>query len=259
MEGSDTYDFEEIEKYINGELEGGTLKDFEQRMQVDPDFAEQVETVRQLPSALYQIEKDQLSDQVKRWMKSEESSPAKPDRKKVASIITMRRIMRVAIMLIVVVGAVSIWYFSESEDLNQLSATYLAQHFQDPVVLRGSLDEAWEEAIESYVADDFESMIEQMTPIIEEGSPTAEQHFYYALAHLYAEPADDDKALVHFKKTEQMDGETYAEDIAWYRALIYVRRGEMEEGRNQLQKVAESNRYKHDAQDLLEKLNKKIK
>ena len=64
MNRPDTYTVEYIERYLRGELNEEELTQFEAQMRKDETLADKIERVKNLPSDLYDIEKERLSNQV---------------------------------------------------------------------------------------------------------------------------------------------------------------------------------------------------
>jgi len=256
MEQPDSYDIELIERYINGDLIGDELNNFEARMKADQKLTEEVNKVGNLPGGLQVVEKNRLAKEVKKWMAAEsEVEEPTPTKQKPAKQLYLR-IMGVAAVAILFLLATGIFPLPfAGPNLGAQAQNLLDKHHRGPVVLRASSDDQWGQAIQSYNNGDFDQMIIYMKSIMESGNATAEQNFYFALAHLYAKPEQFDIALSYLKQTEDQDSKTYAEEIAWYRGLIFISREEEGKAKSELSKIISSGKYGENAIDLLKDLN----
>ena len=257
MEKPDHLEIEKIERYLNGELKGDELKAFEQNLEEDQELAQKVEDMRRLPEELEAIEKERLAAQVKAWMSEEDQTESgasdKPKESKRTKVLTWK-VRAIAAVFVLVVIAAGMWLLPSTQGLDVLSEQYLAQHYQDPIVLRASLDDNWEQAIELYRGDQFEEMMDEMSSWIENAGSTAEQLLYFALANSYSDSPNFDVALDYLRRTEQKDSTTYAEVIAWNRALIFIRREELGKAKTELDKIKGSREFGDRANKLLEAL-----
>ena len=68
--------YEYIEKFINGELTGPELNEFRQKMDTDPDFAQEVELHKNVHSALSNAEKQNLANTLKELNSKYSQRPA---------------------------------------------------------------------------------------------------------------------------------------------------------------------------------------
>lgn len=253
MENSDSFDIELIERYINGELNSEELNNFEALVKEDPLLADKVNQLRALPAGLQAVEKDRLAKEIKKWMTAEnEAEVIIPEEKKTSKQLYFRIISVAAILMLLffVTGLFDFPFLGSN--LGIKAQNFIDQHHQGPLVLRASTDDQWEQAIEHYADDDFDQMIVLMKPIIESGNATAEQYFYFGLAYLYKKPAQYDLALEYLSQTEKKDASTYAEEIAWYRALVFIRDDKNEKAKAELLQIISSKRYGKDAGELLE-------
>ncbi|MEM9546582.1 MAG: hypothetical protein AAGA77_11455 [Bacteroidota bacterium] len=253
MEKPDHLEIERIERYLNNEMENEERVAFEQKMQNDADFVQKVEAMRSLPNELALIEKDRLAKQVKMWRTEERQGEAVVEVKpKNTTKVLSLRFRAIAAVLVLVIIAAGMWLIPASSSLDSLSSEYLTQHYQDPVVLRAATDTHWESAIERYRGDQFDQMIREMKGWIDDAGATAEQLLYFALANSYANGPNFDVALDYFRRTEQLDSTAYTEVIAWNRALIFIRRQELDKAKAELDQIQGSREFGERANDLLD-------
>ena len=256
MERLNIYDIKHIERYLQGEMEEDELKHFENELKKSATLKDKVDKVKSLPSNLYLLEKDRLSNQVKDWMRTDKkSSQLLPGNEK-SKRFRQLRIVGIAASIIALVFVTGYWLLPYSnQNLNSITQNHITQYHKSPIVLRASSDERWESAIQSYRNGNFNQMIVQMRPIMEGREITVEQQFYFALAHLYSQPAQPNEALFYFNQIKQQDDSMYSEEISWYQALIYIQREEFDKARLELIKIKNSNQFGSDAEDLLKVLN----
>ena len=248
-------DIEAIERYLNGEMTGEELIHFEKRMEEDQQLFANVEEIKNLPDSLLDIEKERLSDQVKSWMKAEEETEPKVKELNQKPRVKYLRVAGIAAACIAILFVAGLWLLPFSnQGPNALASNYLSELHHSAVVLRTSTNEQWERSIQAYQNGQFEQMITLMTSLIQNENVTAEQQFYFALAHIYKQREDLDTALLYFGKTEEQDATTYAEELAWYRALIHLKRNENEEVKEELLKISGSNKYGEKVERLMSEL-----
>lgn len=255
MDKPNKYDIEQIEQYLRGEMKGKELEDFEQTMKEDSALVNQVESIKTLPNNLFLLEKERLKAQTKKWIASEKELDLSDHKGKNQKNNRLYKYIGASAAAIAIVVMASLWMFNSNQNLNSRTESLIAQYHKGPVTLRASSDKDWEGAIQSYANRNFNQMINQMTPIIEKNGATTEQLFYFALAHLYTNPEQYDKALSYFNQAESQDASSYAEEIAWYRALIFIQKEEFGKAKTELQKIKSSSRYGVEAESLLEVLS----
>jgi len=256
MNRPDTYTIEDIERYLRGELTGDELSLFEAQMSKDKALADKVENIKNLPTGLYDLEKERLSDQVKDWIKTDGASDEPSKREEGRT--WFKKYGKGAIAVVFLIFLATMVYLldhNSSQNIETRTQQYIAQIHKSPTVLRAASDDQWEMAIQHYRNKDFDQMKSQMKQIIERENATAEQKFYFALAHLYSQPAQFDEALSYFSQVEAQDASIYAEEIAWYRALIHIQLKEDEKARSELVKIESSNQFGSKAKVLLEEMN----
>lgn len=252
MEKPNFTNIEYIEKYLSGALSKEEVEEFEQELETNLELKEMVESVENLPNDLLEIEKNRLSQNVKAWMNEDkkEVKDVPQDKKPIISI--KRRILSVAAIFLLVISAT--WFYT-SNSLDSKAQAFINTYHSNPIALRAMVDDRWEMAAESYTKRDFVTMRDQMDDWIEEDESTAEQLFYYALANLYSN--DDAKhsiALDYLSQTEQKDPTTYQEEIAYYRALIYIKEEKYQKAKIELKQIEHSSTYGENAKDLLSKI-----
>ena len=259
MDTPDQKQMEYIERYLNNELPDQERITFDAEVQSNDALREQVDWVRNLPKALFSMEKERLSEQVKNWM--DDKSPAdqypiqnaKPEPNN-----SFFRVLRIASSVAAVFLVVFLaWFFlGSNKTLVQQTNEHIALHHTDPVILRGNQKEEWKHAIQLYKERDFDNMIGTMQALVNDPNASLEQLFYLGLAHLYTTPPALDSTLYYFSLTTQKDALTYKEDIDWYTSLVYIKQGEMEKARALLDAIqVGSSKYKEQASSLIQQLS----
>lgn len=234
-----------IEKYLYKELSEAELQAFEQRMDNDADFADEVE----LRSVIFAKTKSDFKQQLKAaHQKAEENSTTKS----IAKLTPLYYLKRIAAVLILGVLAFLLYQsFGEFNAVNSVD-TYLAETHAAPTVLMGENGNvaAWKAARDAYQKGEYQrtiSEIEKITP------PNTEQQFYLGLAYLYNN--NYDKSIAQFESVIPQNNINYSPTSKWYVSLAYLKNNQAEQAKKYLQQIVTDKSWNYQkAQKLLDSL-----
>jgi len=182
-----------IEKYLYEELSEAEIQEFEQRLDSDAEFANEVE----LRSVIFAKTKSDFKQQLKAaHQKAQENPTSKPTTK----ITPLYYLKRIAAVLILGVLAFLLYDSLGTPDTSNLVDNHIAQTHIAPKTLMGENDDAaaWKAARNAYQKEDYKATIRESEKIT---SPTIEQQFYLGLAYLYDK--NYDKSIVQLESIIQ--------------------------------------------------------
>jgi len=233
-----------IEKYLYEELSEVEMQAFEQRLDSDAEFADEV----QLRSVLFAKTKSDFKQQLKvAHQKAQENPGSKPP----AKITPLYYIKRIAAVLILGVFAFLLYHSLGSSGATNLVDNHIAQTHDAPATLMGDNDNtaAWKAARNAYRKGDYEVSIREIEKIAPLNN---EQQFYLGLAYLYN--GNYDKSITQFEPIIQQNNIDYSPTSSWYISLAYLKNNQPEQAKKYLQQIQEGTWKYKEAQKLLDTL-----
>ncbi len=230
-----------IEKYLYKELSEAEVQEFEQRMDSDTDFADEVE----LRSVIFAKAKSDFKQQLKAAHQKTQENPALKPTAKIRPLYYLKR--AAAVLIFGVLAYLVYDYFTPS-----LLDTYMAQTHTAPTTFAGENDDAvaWKAAKSAYKNNDYELTARKIEKI---KSPNTEQQFYLALAYLYGE--NYDKSITQFETIIQQNNINYSPASKWYISLAYLKNNQAKQAKKYLQQIVKDKSWKYEeAQKLLNRL-----
>ncbi len=222
-----------IEAYLNNELLGDALLNFEKSLLNDPDLAVEVSLHRQIRGFVKENEVDNLKGQVKGWLAEENDYKEEIilNSQQSKSVFSINLIAKIAAGLVIVAGLS--WYFftnkSSQPSGNQFYAELISQN---PSQLQGADDRAlWAQA---YREKNYKKTI---SFLLAKKNPTPEESYYLGLAL----SADNqlEKAVAQLSQN-QITESVYSEKAEWAKALIYLKLYKKTEAKLLLKKIENS-------------------
>ena len=236
-----------IEKYLYKELSEAEVQEFEQRMESDTDFADEVE----LRSVIFAKTKSDFKQQLKAaHQKAEENPIIRP----IVKLTPLYYLKRIAAVLILGVFVFLLYRSTGSSDTADMVTLHIAQTHTAPTTLLGENDNAvaWKAAKNAYQKGDYKATATEIEKIT---SPDTEQQFYLALAYLYNK--NYDKSIAKFESIIQQNNINYSPTSKWYVSLAYLKNNQAAAAKKYLQEIVKDKSWKYqEAQNLLNKLPK---
>jgi len=232
-----------IEKYLYEDLSEVELQEFEQRLDSDTDFADEV----QLRSVIFAKTKSDFKQQLKAAHQKAQENPT-------PKIRPLYYLKRIAAVLILGVLAFVLYRSAGSSDTADMVALHITQTHDAPTTLMGENDEAaaWKAAKDAYQKGNYEATIREIEKI---KSPKTEQQFYLGLAYLYNK--NYDKSTAQFESVIQQNNINYSSTSKWYISLAYLKNKQLEVAKTYLQQIVKDKSWKQkEAQKLLDSLPK---
>lgn len=247
-------DFEKSEwtdLYLKGKLIGKDLKAFEKALQEDEDFANKVALLKEVRAAIsekgiidFRKKLDQISAEVKNANRLKRT------------ILPARRILTTAAVIIgLLIGAYFIYDFFLRKPLS-IEQLY-ADNFSVPELTsptsRGISNQKWEYVIKLYNSGKYGQALDSINTYTPSQLDVDIATYYQGLGYIYL--MMDQPAAVIEALDLSFDALKSGE-IAWYRALAYLKLKEIDQAILQLELVMQygSTNRKKDARSLISKL-----
>lgn len=238
---------EYIDNYFKGEAPPDQKLQFEQRVLVDKEFAEEVSFYL----STIQVLRDENAVQKKKLF-SEIYHGAPP----VRQITPVRRLWpyvasAAAVLIAVFLG---LYIFMQPEP-SKLADDYLKEHLQTMSMEMGSNADSIQQGKDLYNNKDYQASLQMFELIMQNDTANYEAKELAGIVALKLK--DFDKALLYFQQ-EAKNNNLHVNPGKFYQALTYMKRnqqGDEELARNLLQEVVNKKlAYSEDAVQLLEKL-----
>lgn len=241
---------EYIDDYFNRKLTTEEIKQFEDKITIDQDFAEQV--------AFYisakQLLKEEAIKEKKEWFRQLaaqhnifEQSQKAPVRK-----MFVYKLSAAAAVLVIIFSA---WYFlfNKPVDTQQLADKYIQQKFTTLSVRMGTSLDSVQQALRIYNDGQLDTSLKMFEAIIQKDSSNFEAKKDAGIVYLRL--GNYDKALQYFQQLENYT--LNSNPAALYHALTIMKRnrpGDREQARQLLQQIVTNDlEGKETAQDWLNK------
>ena len=218
---SDQNLYEKIEAYLNGELEGSILSEFELQLKNDKELAAQVELFKDVDDAI----KDKSTLDFQKLVADQGNaflSDSKPTQPVVKKINSFRYLIAAACTLLVMAAIFLLLKPSTSS-----SQELYAQHYEIFVLdenVRSTIsnDSDFDLAVENYQNERYDKAIELFKNILDDDPSDMITTFYLAHSYINNSTDDFDMARVNFEMVVQEGNSIYVPDSKWYLALIHL-------------------------------------
>ena len=247
---------EKIELYLTGKLKDGELEEFEQTLESDEDFAQDVEIMRDLEEAMddFEYEKD-LSNKLKFLGKKYITEDTLKE-VKTARIIPMYKkkwFVAATVLLIVVAGGLFFQNALQLKSDANLFATYY-KSYPSNLLTRGGNDATYKEIEELYNENDFAAAISLLEQRIVEKPNDTSSKILLGNSYLSLKPAKVKEAIRVFKPLADDTENMYHETAQWYLSLSYIQNKQNQLAEPILKSLAkkEYGKYPKLARELLE-------
>jgi len=237
MKDQDTF----IDQFFNKELNKEELQEFQQRINADADFKEEVQFRVSLQKAVGQQEAANRlqKNAIKKRLKELETPSAQsaPEQKQPeAKVRNMGRwIAAVAAIGILLFAAV--WMFNnEGASSQNLTADFFEQNYspyEADLTLKSSASNTLiAELDKAYKAKDYTASISLSESILKEFPNDAE--ILLIKGNSFFEKGDLDKALLTFNS---ISNPLYNDEANWYSAMVFIKQNKMEEAKARLKRI----------------------
>ncbi|MEZ4847538.1 MAG: tetratricopeptide repeat protein [Bacteroidia bacterium] len=237
MENQATYEL--IEKYLNGELSGEALANFEKRLTDEPDLAAELEEIR----ALHQLV-ELGGDQIAQRQINQAADLYDSQRR----VVYRRR--SVVLGMVAILAMVLLVFYPRLKKLENINDQLFAENFRPfrgPSHVRSDDSaEYWEEIRQAYETENYSEVITQL----KNKRPSSQdylQQFYLGMSYLAKTPSQPDHAILAFEKVIKTDND-YIEIAEWYLGLAYLKNQQRDKAKVHFQQLIEKgNTYQREA------------
>jgi hypothetical protein len=225
-----------IEAYLNNELLGDALLNFQKRLESEPELAEEIALHKQIRAFIQENEVENLKAQVKDWLKEEEEiqqieNATNTNLQKPKSNFPIGLFTKIAAGIALVSGLS--WYFFTNKTTENTENQYLSELAnQNPAQMQGADDRS--EWAQAYTGKNYKKVLDIL---VKKTEKTPEESYYLGLAYLqnnqYA------MAVAQFS-AKNVTESVYAEKAEWLQALIYLKLNKKEAAKQILNKIKNS-------------------
>jgi hypothetical protein len=187
-----------------------------------------------------------VQEQKTEWKKRIAQERASP-----LSVIWRKPAISSAIAAMLLLG-IALFVYSQKEPAIDLADAYLKEKLYEPQNYMGekTSEDFWTEAKEAYRNNQYEKTVSSITQISEK---TEEQFFCLGLAFIYQKTPNYDLAAQAFLNT-RTKGTNYRHETAWYLSLAYLKAGNKEKAKKELERIVATNGWNvENAKKILEK------
>ena len=235
---SDQKLYETIEAYLNGDLNGKDLSEFEAQIKSDKKLADQIAIFKDID---YVIKDKPILDFQKLVANEGKSFLQEKDKTKtIVKNFNWRRTIIAAATLIIIASALFVW----KSQLNTPSTSkeLFAQHFESYELnesLRGTTNntKTFDLAMQSYQNRDFNSAVETFKNLSIAKPTDIVITFCLANAYLNQSPKRFAAAKVEFEKIIVEDNSIYVPISKWYLSLILLEQDKRSDAKKLLMEI----------------------
>ena len=239
-----------LEKYLQEELNPQEQIAFDQLMKDDAEFKEEV----QLAVVLNANQRVEQKLYFKKLLEERDAATTETPVRQ----LPLRRLRSIAAVLLLGLTMAAGWLMFGQSNANELVAEGLSQKFTAPVTVRSGedTDPNWKNAIQAYKDGNFTTAIAALERSIEKDITNVdEKHFYLGLCYLYQREADHENAIVHLKKSKQINSNRYAQQANWFISLALLNLQKTEDAKILLEEMVANDGWRSaDAAALLKEL-----
>ena len=239
---------EEIQKFLQGDLSGEELKQFEQKLAKDPDLAAEVRDYERLVEGLEAVGLDHFKTEVSSWEALQRDEDMK-ELEEITSrrVVSITRYIPIAATVALLLFAGIYFYLSRSPGLHTLYTEYYVP-YPDMLTDRGdsavnpSAKSLLFAGIEAYNSKNFEVAIENLQAYIAVEPDHKGVALYLAISQM--ELNQFEAATKNFSTARQ--DPVFKQQAEWYEALLNLKARQPDKSQLILKIIADNpNHYRH--------------
>ncbi|MCB2196650.1 MAG: tetratricopeptide repeat protein [Bacteroidetes bacterium] len=232
-------DIEIIEKYIDGELEGKELLDFEQMLSTDSDIKNDYELSTQINNSIVEDDVMNLRETLD-YMYSEEKAV-----KRIPTIFTKRKFYYAAASaaLLIAAGGVAQRLLNPSMDSELVFEKYY-QPYEVTVTYRSGnteVDRLLLNALEFYEEKDYNQALVLFEEILANRKKDMAISLYSGIS--YMEEEKYQKATTSFNDIISDNDNLFIEQARWYLSMCYLKTEQLDKAEDALQQIIKQESY----------------
>lgn len=239
-----------IEEFVDGNLKGEELKNFQNQMVIDPDLTKDVELSFEINKAL--TDKNYIDLRLKLDNQRKINSTSTTVLNIQRDLFKVWHLAAASFALLLVVGG--LWYILSNKPFSTdrlVSKYYKPAH---PILqvrsFEISSDDAFKEAFNFYQQNDYKNALKYFNTL--ENQITA--NFYSGICYIELEQFN--KAVSSFEYVVNDKDNLFVEQAEWYLGLIYLMNNQKDEALDQFNNISKSDSYyASQAKEILKYLN----
>jgi len=262
------FNFEDIEQfeaqiqdYLAGQMNDGQLLNFEKLLNENSDLKDEVNFRKKLKFVYQNSDQISFNDTLSDIFSNTTITPhfGNQDLEKKDTATTPHFTLKILLLLgIVGLIALSIWgtvsqrQTAETNRIEQVINQHLSP-FENIINTDTDGLTPLSLGMNAYDQQDYKTCIDNLL-IHTEYLADDNAKFYLATAYLLDDQAE--KSLAYFVELDQINDPLFDAPVQWYLSLAYLKLDETESAKKILLQLLKSNRYKREAQELLDELEK---
>jgi len=232
----------QIDRYVNGEMNTEEITVFEQRMRENGALAEEVHLHRDVLVGMNQY----FNLDLKRILQEEEAKLKKKP-------VNFYKWAGIAASIVLVIAVSYLVFFTGSTDSKQLYAQYYKPYPNILTPAQRSENSTTDPGLSLYEAGNYAEALKHLEQRISQGDHDPYLAFYAVIAALNAD--EETKAKTYFEKVINLQDEIFANPAQWYLGLTYLKSGQKKEATQVFEEIKTSgNDYSQHAAEILEDL-----
>lgn len=235
---------DQIERYINHEMDDNELWEFQRNLKNDPQLAEELQFIQALGAVVNSGQNHKLMNLMDDIRQKEEKS-------KRVRLFSKRSLAYAASLLLLIAAGAGLWLFSERGGNEKI---FLAYYQPEPVsfavrsATMGS-DQPVMLGLDAFEKQEFAKAIDYFN----QSPDNPMGRLYSGLAHI--ELGDYPKAIIDFKHILNQENNLFADQAAWYLSLCYLQTNRQKDLQAMLHQISAGRSiYKTKAQKLMKEL-----
>ena len=243
--------YDNIEAYIQGDLNEKEVKAFEHALQQDQHLASEYQLRKDIEDALMDEDVLELKDQMQDIMKEKETSPL---------IWFKRKAVMGALVGALVLSLGSLGYFAARNNQAPTTDQVFEKYYQPYSVTitdrsaSAELNSLLTTAMQKYKDREYTQALQLFQQVLEQRDDVA-ANLYSGISYMEIEKYK--KANKSFDKVVKDKDNLYVDQAKWYMSMCHIRLGNIEEANDILQALAmESEYYKDKAEEVQKQLNR---
>lgn len=237
-----------IEKYLDGELTGEELENFQKALESDEELAPELKLHEDIQKAISQTDVIELRENIAKTIQN-----AGDGKKR----ISIRNTWLVAASVIVLTGTtLAVWFIMNGSGSNEKLFSMYYYTEEAPAYTRsgaGVSGKIFENAMQLYENRKYEKAIPEIKKVLEKDKDNFTARFFLGMSFIETSQLDD--AIIVFKGIIDHNDNLYLDKAAWYLGLCYLRSGEKDKALKKFQNIIDSKSfYANKAEKILKEL-----
>ena len=216
-----------IQEYLDGNISGEDLQEFEQRMESDPEFRSEVESLQKVEKELGILGAESFINKVSQW-ESEYQEQESEDSTPVRSMDSpFKTYYAIAASLVLAVAAGYFLFFGSPASPESVYQEYYSP-YEDMILERGdnTIQEQLLNGMKAYNEGRYSEATNYFSPYLEANPEDYRVWFYQGISQ--AETDMLEAALSSFEKAA--NDSMFRQQAQWYSALTWLKSGDSEKG-----------------------------